>query len=62
MILVSAIVAMIAGVLFRPDNGVMLSLFRTGVMARKRKTIHRCLMIFSLTWFVYAFFWFFDLI
>lgn len=47
MLFVSFLFAILAGVLFRPDNSVLLSLFIVGVRRNIRKCIHRSLMILS---------------
>ena len=62
LIFASTFLSQIAGVIFRPDNGVVLSLFRAGVMSDVRKRIHRILMIFSLTWYTVAVLWFYGYI
>lgn len=58
LIFASAILSSLAGFIFRPDNGVMLSFFKAGVRSDVRKRIHRCLMIASLTWYAIAVLWF----
>ena len=62
LIFASTFLWQIAAVIFRPDNGVVLSLFRAGVMPDVRKRIHKMLMIFSLTWYVVAVLWFYGYI
>lgn len=61
LIFVSTVLSCCAGVIFRPDNGVVLSLFTAGVMSDVRKRIHRYLMIASLTWYAFAVLWFLDI-
>lgn len=51
MLFISFLAAVLAGVLFRPDNGVLLSLLIVGVQSNRRKCVHRSLMIFSFLWF-----------
>lgn len=52
MLFFSFFVAILAGVLFRPDNGVLLSLLIVGIQAHRRRCCHRSLMIFSFVWFM----------
>jgi len=58
LIFASTFLSFLAGLMFRPDNGVVLSLFKAGVMSDVRKRIHKNLMIFSFTWYTFAVLWF----
>ena len=62
LIYASTFLSFLAGLMFRPDNGVVLSLFKAGVMSDVRKRIHRTLMIFSLTLYAFAVLWFYGYI
>jgi hypothetical protein len=62
LIFASTFLSLLAGVIFRPDNGVVLSLFKAEVMSDVRKRIHKNLMIFSLIWYAFAVLWFYGYI
>ena len=62
LIFASTFLSLLAGVIFRPDNGVVLSLFKAEVMSDVRKRIHRNLMISSLIWYGFAVLWFYGYI
>lgn len=56
MLFISFGAAILAGVLFRPDNGALLSLLFVGVRSNRRKVCHRKLMMFSFFMLTLEFF------
>lgn len=59
MLFISFGAAILAGILFRPDNSVLLSLLIVGIRSDKRKLCHKNLMISSFVWFLTVEFFFY---